>query len=108
MSLISQDLVWWITVFDLPAMAGLFVLIWRTRRDHEEAIEHVRRMQARRSDQLREALSAFKLEVAKTYASHTDLRDLENRLVDHLLRIEAKLDATALKTAALKAKKEHI
>ena len=106
MSLISQDLIWWITVFDLPAMGSLFWLIWRTRRDHEAAIDHVQKTQIHRADQLREALSAFKLEVAKTYASHTDLRDLENRLVSHLLRIESKLDTTALKTAALKSKKE--
>lgn len=59
-----------------------------------------------RSDQLRDALSGFKLEVAKTYASQTDLRALESRLVEHLLRIESKLDATALKAEALKAKSE--
>lgn len=54
-----------------------------------------------RNAQLREALSAFKLEVAKSYASVSDLRDLETRLVSHLLRIEAKLDTTALKTEGL-------
>ncbi|MCM2344882.1 MAG: hypothetical protein NDJ24_10020, partial [Alphaproteobacteria bacterium] len=54
-----------------------------------------------RHAQLREALSAFKLEVAKSYASVSDMRDLEGRLVSHLLRIEAKLDTTALKTEAL-------
>ncbi len=107
MTEISQDLIWWITVFDLPTMAGLFWLIWRTRRDSDEAIDHVQRMLNHRNDQLREALSAFKLEVAKTYASHTDLRDLEKRIVDHLLRIESKLDTTALKTASLKSKKEQ-
>ncbi|MEZ5919268.1 MAG: hypothetical protein R3D66_04995 [Alphaproteobacteria bacterium] len=30
-------------------------------------------------------------------ASHSDLRELEGRLTSHLLRIEAKLDSTALK-----------
>ena len=105
MTLISQDLAWWITVFDLPAMAGLFWLIWRTRQDTEGAVDDLQRMLDHRSDQLREALNAFKLEVAKTYASQSDLRDLEARLVAHLLRIEAKLDTTALKAEALGAKK---
>lgn len=105
MNLISQDLVWWITVFDLPAMAGLFWLIWRTRQDSENAIDHLQQVLDKRSDQLRDALNAFKLEVAKTYASHHDLRDLEARLVSHLLRIEAKLDTTALKAEALGAQK---
>jgi hypothetical protein len=100
MTILTEDLVWWITAFDLPAMAGLLALIWRTRRDHDEAITQLRANLDHRSDQLRDALSAFKLEVAKNYASHSDLRDLENRLVSHLLRIENKLDRTALKAEA--------
>ena len=34
----TQDLMWWITVVELPALAGLFLLIWRTRRDLETAV----------------------------------------------------------------------
>ncbi|QQG36010.1 MAG: hypothetical protein HYS17_10995 [Micavibrio aeruginosavorus] len=98
----SRDLTWWITAVDLPALGGLFWLIWRTRHDHAAEIIHLREVTDSRSAQMREALSAFKLEVAKSYASVSDLRDLEGRLVSHLLRIEAKLDATALKTEALK------
>lgn len=103
MNLLSQELVWWITVFDLPAMAGLFWLIWRTRQETKSTTDHLHEMLDHRSDQLRDALHAFKLEVAKTYASQSDMRDLEKRLVNHLLRIEAKLDATALKAEALNA-----
>lgn len=36
MNLLSQDLVWWITIFDLPAMAGLLAFSWRTRREAKE------------------------------------------------------------------------
>lgn len=79
MGTLSIDLIWWITVIDLPAMAGLFWMIWR----------------------LRENLNNFKLEVAKTYASQADMRGVEKRLVEHLLRIESKLDTTALKTEGL-------
>ena len=104
MTQISQDLVWWITIVDLPAMAGLFALIWRTRQDSNKAISTLRHMLNTRNDQLREALCAFKLEVAKTYASQSDMRALETRLTAHLLRIESKLDSTALKAEALKAK----
>ena len=102
---LPQDLVWWITAFDLPAMAGLLAFIWRTRRDNEQAIAHIRKNLDHRSDQLRDALNAFKLEVAKHYASHSDLRALETRLVSHLLRIENKLDRTALKAEAASNKK---
>ncbi|MCB1682187.1 MAG: hypothetical protein H6858_01820 [Rhodospirillales bacterium] len=98
---LTQDWVWWITVIDLPALAGLFWMIWRTREQSEAAISHLHQRLDHRSEQLREALHAFKLEVAKTYASQGDLRALEKRLVEHLLRIEAKLDATALKAENL-------
>ncbi len=107
MALFSQDLVWWITVFDLPAMAGLFVFVWRTRRDAEQTANHLREVIETRNSQLRDALAAFKLEVAKSYASISDLRELEGRLVSHLLRIEAKLDKTAMKTEALRAERER-
>jgi len=106
MTILSHDLVWWITVFDLPAMAGLFWLIWRTRHEAENRLNHLQNLLERRTDQLRDALASFKLEVAKTYASQNDLRQVEARIVDHLLRIEAKLDSTALKAEALKAKSE--
>ena len=101
MTFLSEDLLWWITVIDLPALAGLFWMIGRTREQSEEAIGHLHQRLDHRSEQLREALNAFKLEVAKTYASQGDLRALERRLVEHLLRIESKLDATALKAENL-------
>lgn len=98
----TNDTILWITAVDLPALGGLFGMVWKTRREHETAIARLREVVESRNAQMREALAAFKLEVAKSYASITDMRDLENRLVGHLLRIEAKLDATALKTEALR------
>lgn len=100
----SFDLAWWITVVDLPALGSLFWMIWKTRREGEKSLKHLRDVIESRNAQMREALSAFKLEVAKSYAAVSDLKDLESRLVGHLLRIESKLDVTALKTEALKAK----
>jgi hypothetical protein len=101
----SNDLTWWITAVDLPCLGGLFWLIWRTRREQGDALQHLRDIVDARNAQLREALAAFKLEVAKSYASITDLRELEARLVGHLLRIEAKLDTTAMKTEALRGER---
>lgn len=103
----DSGLAWWVTVVDIPAMTGLFWLIWRTRREAEEAVDAVQDTLEVRSSQLREALSAFKLEVAKSYASVGDMKDLEARIVAHLLRIEAKLDRTALKTEALRGSTDH-
>lgn len=99
----SQDLLWWVSVVDLPALAGLLGMVWKVRADTQKELSEVHNTLDVRCDQLREGLHAFKLEVAKTYASQKDLKDLEGRLVDHLLRIEAKLDVTAIKTAELHA-----
>lgn len=99
----SIDLIWWITAVDLPALGGLLWMIWRVRGETNQAIDDLQLTLDRRCGQLREALHGFKLEVAKTYASQRDLRALEHRLVEHLLRIESKLDATALKAEGLKA-----
>lgn len=91
-SVMTLDLVWWITVVEIPALTGLFWLIWRTKRDQEEELQHHREVTDKAVIQSREALSAYKLEVAKTYASIAYLKDVERRLTEHLLRIESKLD----------------
>ena len=77
----SIDLIWWITAVELPALGGLYWVVWRERRDGEET-----------RSRLREALSAFKVEVARGYASIPALQDAERRLTRHLVRIENKLD----------------
>lgn len=94
----SIDVIWWITVVEIPALSGLWWLTWRTRRDFDIALEHYRQRLDTAIAQAREALAAYKLEVAKSYASTVQLKDLEKRLTDHLLRIESKLDQTTIKT----------
>lgn len=103
----SDDLIWWIGAVELPMLGGLFWLIWRTRKESEDSLQHLREIVDTRNAQLRDALAAFKLEVAKSYASITDMKELEARLVSHLLRIETKLDTTAMKTEALRAKEDN-
>lgn len=95
---------WWVTAVELPVLSGLFWLIWRGKREAEISIRHLRDVVESRNSQMREALAAFKLEVAKSYASISDMKEIEGRLVAHLLRIEAKLDTTAMKTEALHAR----
>ncbi|TPG60557.1 hypothetical protein EAH89_04130 [Roseomonas nepalensis] len=54
-------------------------------------------------ERTREELSAFKLEVARTYVPLSLIRDVDGRLTSHLVRIEQKLDEatrTAHSTAA--------
>ncbi|MDK9721653.1 MAG: hypothetical protein OEL53_10775 [Rhodospirillales bacterium] len=88
----SMDFIWWVGAVELPVLAGLFWLIWKTRRDLEEAMDAEREQAHEAAANLREALSAYKLEVAKSYASIGYIKDIERRLTEHLVRIEAKLD----------------
>jgi hypothetical protein len=83
----------WITAFELPALAGLFWLAWRIKRDGESALARLAARLDRELDRLREALAQHKLDVATGYASLAALQSVEERLTAHLLRIEAKLDA---------------
>lgn len=89
---LTVDLIWWITAVELPALAGLFWLIWRTRHESDQAHQRLRLQFDEHTVAGREALAAFKLEVAKSYASIAYLKDVEERLTAHLLRIENKLD----------------
>lgn len=88
----SVDLVWWISAVELPVMGGLFWLITRLRNDSEGALEDLRVRAESAQAEVRESLAAYKLEVAKTYVSFATLKDVEQRLTDHLLRIENKLE----------------
>jgi len=92
----TPDLVWWITVVEMPALAGLFWLIWRTRRDLEDAVDDARHETDTGLSFMRESLAAYKLEVAKSYASIPYLKEVERRLTGHLVRIENKLDTPRL------------
>ncbi len=97
----NPDFIWWITAFELPALAGLLMMIWRNRKDSDDAYDTLAHLLEQRSAQLREVLANYKLEVAKTYASASDVKELETKLVAYLLRIETKLE---LRTDALARK----
>lgn len=89
---IDFNLTWWVSVVELPALAGLFWLNWRLRKDTETAVDDCRYEFETGLSFLRDALGAFKLEVAKNYASISYLKEVERRLTDHLVRIEEKID----------------
>lgn len=80
----NDQFLWWLSVIEIPVISGLFWAIWR----------------------LKTELSDYKIEVANGYARSSDVMQLESRLTSHLLRIEVKLDVTALKTESLRAKNQ--
>lgn len=101
MELLDNAVIWWITAVEVPVLSALFWFILKNRSETDDALDRLQETLDVRSSQLRESLMNFKLEVAKSYASIADVKDLEARIVAHLLRIEAKLDRTALKTESL-------
>ncbi|PZP56804.1 MAG: hypothetical protein DI586_02525 [Micavibrio aeruginosavorus] len=78
----NENIFWWLSAIEIPVLSGLFWMIWKVKSE----------------------LSDYKIEVANFYARSSDVMQVETRLTSHLLRIEAKLDVTALKTESLKAK----
>jgi len=94
----TNGLTWtaWIMAFELPALAGLFWLVWRIKGAGEAALAELSLRVDRELGRLREALAQHRLDVATGYASLAALESVEERLTAHLLRIEAKLDARSL------------
>lgn len=88
----SMDLAWWISAVELPVLGGLFLLIRRGLTEADTRLDELDHKLEVAASQAREALAAYKLEVAKTYATTGTLKDVERRLTEHLLRIEGKLD----------------
>ncbi|OSQ41487.1 hypothetical protein [Thalassospira sp. MCCC 1A01428] len=86
------DLGWWLTMVELPALAALFWLIWRSRVELQRRIDVSAAQNTRDCQENRDGLAAFKLDVARNYVSIPYLKDVERRLTAHLLRIEAKLE----------------
>lgn len=84
-----------------PLVAAMIWLIYMLRRELAERLAP--REPGPPPDALartREDLSAFKVEVARTYVPLSLIRDVDQRLTQHLLRIEEKLDEVSRSAAA--------
>jgi hypothetical protein len=82
---------WWITAIEIPAFGCLFWMMQQGRREAERALLKVYREIQANLNIVLENLAQSKLEVARLYATIADLKDVEKRLTDHLLRLEARL-----------------
>lgn len=71
----------WAAMIEIPVFAAIFRMLGKHRQLAEET-----------GDGLKEALAEFKIHVARNYVSVNYLKDVEDRLTNHLLRIENKLD----------------
>ena len=96
----SLNIVWWLTVVEVPALAGLLLLIWRGRGALHTAIAPRPTRGSNDLDTVRDELSRHKVDVARSYVSLDTLRDTENRLTSHLVRIEKKLDTVGFPSSS--------
>lgn len=87
-----NEMTTWMVMVELPVFAALFRLVCRNKKETDAGLNLLKAAQEQNTSGLKEALSDFKLHVARNYVSVNYLKDVENRLTDHLLRIEKKLD----------------
>lgn len=83
--------VWWITVVEIPVLGGLFWLVHQGRREADRAMMRMYGQVQNNVSTVLQTLAQSRLEVARHYATVTDLKDVEKRLTDHLLRLEHRL-----------------
>ena len=83
---------WWISVIEVPVVAALFRMIYMLKQDIQNRIDRGDARDSEAVSRTREDLAEFKLEVARTYVPLSLIRDLDQRLSSHLLRIEGKLE----------------
>lgn len=87
----SMSWMWWTTAIEVPVLGCLFWLIHHGRRESERALLRIYREIQGNLNMVLDNLAQSKLETARFYATVTDLKDVEKRLTDHLLRLEARL-----------------
>ncbi len=87
-----NELFSWMAMVEIPLFIALFRMIIKLRGEMEDSVATSRNHGEKGIASVKEALADFKLQVAKGYVSTAYLKDVENRLTDHLLRIEKKLD----------------
>lgn len=83
---------WWISVIEIPVIATMFFIIRNNRFLLDKKIDQLQTNTENNSKQILKETETFKLYSAREYASFSHLKDVENRLTDHLLRIEEKLE----------------
>lgn len=89
---VGFNLLWWISVVEIPVIGFLFFMIRGNRKEIDENIKEAEEKIDAGIGCLKNELANYKLYSAKEFASVTYLKDVENRLTNHLLRIEEKLE----------------
>ncbi len=90
------NLSWWISVVEIPLFVAAFWLLKNNISSLEKSLKDVEAKGKKDTINLIENLASFRVDVAMNYASISCLKDVENRLTAHLLRIEEKISGGKL------------
>ena len=90
---------WWIAVIEVPVVVALFRMLHGLRQDFQTRIERGDMRDSEAVGRTRDELAEFKLEVARAYVPLSLIRDVDQRLSQHLLRIESRLEEVKRCTA---------
>ncbi len=85
------DLSWWISVVEIPVFAGMFWIVRNNMHFLESRIKENEEKAKKEMISMIENISSLRVDVAMHYPSMSYLKDVENRLTAHLLRIEEKI-----------------
>ena len=83
---------WWISVIEVPVVAALFRMLYGLKQEIQNRIDRGDSRDSEAVSRTRDELAEFKLEVARTYVPLSLIRDVDQRLSSHLLRIDGKLE----------------
>lgn len=98
---INPAVVWLLSVINIPMLLGAGLMIIRFYKDVETRFATQQKNHDVMVADIERRLTDIKLAIANDYARISAVQDIERRVVSHLLRIESKLDVTALKAEAL-------
>ncbi|MGB1360814.1 MAG: hypothetical protein ACPG8V_01720 [Alphaproteobacteria bacterium] len=86
------DVITWIVFIEIPIFIAFIAYTTKTTESLRNKITETDIDIQAKYKYLNEKINNNKLEVAQKYASIAYLKDVENRLTNHLIRIEEKLD----------------
>lgn len=97
----QSDVLWLLAGVDIPVILSLLVAIIRHYKETEKRFNDHEKMCDLLRLELENKLIDQTVKMSNEYARISVVREVERRVVSHLLRIESKLDVTALKAEAV-------
>ena len=87
------DVITWVVFIEIPIFIAFITYVIKQKEILSNKIDKANDDLENSSKYLNEKINSYKLEVAGKYASVAYLKDVENRLTNHLIRIEEKIDS---------------